>query len=183
MRARRSHNRAHFCFNTPDAFIASAKSTKARRRWTGWRARAGNAASPSRRRPRPEWRFGHDREKHRINIIDTPGHADFTVEVERSLRCFLMASSPSLRGSAACSRNRKPSGVRPIGMSGRIAYINKMDRDGANFYEALTRLPSVWGAKGCPVTADWRGSGFNGIVDLVETRRHIQRRRQAGQHF
>ena len=74
---------------------------------------------------------------HRINIIDTPGHVDFTIEVERSLRVLdgAVAVFDSVQG---VSRSLKRSGVRRISISvPRIAFMNKMDRIGADFYASV----------------------------------------------
>jgi elongation factor G len=111
---------------------------------------------------------------HRINIIDTPGHVDFTVEVERSLRV--------LDGAVAvfCSVG----GVEPQSETvwrqadkyhvPRLAYINKMDRVGADFQRGLDMIAERLGAN--PVAIQWPiGSEdtFRGIVDLVEMKAHL----------
>ena len=105
---------------------------------------------------------------HRINIIDTPGHVDFTVEVERSLRVLdgLVAVYCAVGGvqpqSETVWRQANRYGVP------RIAYVNKMDRDGANFYEVLAQVRERLGAKAValqiPIGAE---TGFKGVVDLV----------------
>ncbi len=105
---------------------------------------------------------------HRINIIDTPGHVDFTVEVERSLRILdgLVAVYCAVGGvqpqSETVWRQANRYGVP------RIAYVNKMDRDGANFYEVLAQVRDRLGAKAIalqiPIGAE---AGFRGVVDLV----------------
>ena len=105
---------------------------------------------------------------HQINVIDTPGHVDFTVEVERSLKV--------LDGAVAvfCAR----AGVQPQSEKvwsqankykvPRMAYINKMDRDDANFFRAIetmkTRLKATPVAIQLPIGAE---KEFRGIVDLV----------------
>ncbi|MFY9494054.1 MAG: GTP-binding protein, partial [Limnochordia bacterium] len=106
---------------------------------------------------------------HRINIIDTPGHVDFTVEVERSLRV--------LDGAVAvfCSVG----GVEPQSETvwrqadkyhvPRLAYINKMDRVGADFQRGLDMITERLGAN--PVAIQWpigAEDTFRGIVDLIE---------------
>ncbi|MGI6150180.1 MAG: elongation factor G, partial [Limnochordia bacterium] len=111
---------------------------------------------------------------HRINIIDTPGHVDFTVEVERSLRV--------LDGAVAvfCSVG----GVEPQSETvwrqadkyhvPRIAYINKMDRVGADFQRGINMIRERLAAN--PVPIQWPiGSEdtFRGIVDLVEMKAHV----------
>ena len=111
---------------------------------------------------------------HRINIIDTPGHVDFTVEVERSLRV--------LDGAVAvfCSVG----GVEPQSETvwrqadkyhvPRLAYINKMDRVGADFQRGIDMIAKRLGAN--PVAIQWPiGSEdtFRGIVDLIEMKAHL----------
>ncbi|HHT73187.1 MAG TPA: elongation factor G [Firmicutes bacterium] len=111
---------------------------------------------------------------HRINIIDTPGHVDFTVEVERSLRV--------LDGAVAvfCSVG----GVEPQSETvwrqadkyhvPRIAYINKMDRVGANFQRGIDMIRERLAAN--PVPIQWpigAEDTFRGIVDLVEMKAHV----------
>jgi elongation factor G len=109
-----------------------------------------------------EWRG------HRINIIDTPGHVDFTVEVERSLRV--------LDGAVAVFD--AVAGVEPQSETvwrqadryevPRICFINKMDRIGANFYAAVTSIKERLGAHAVPIQLPIGAeSEFTGMVDLV----------------
>lgn len=104
----------------------------------------------------------------RINIIDTPGHVDFTVEVERSLRV--------LDGAVAtfCAKG----GVEPQSETvwrqadkyhvPRIAYVNKMDINGANFFGAVQMMRERLGANAVPVTLPiGKEDTFKGIIDLV----------------
>lgn len=105
---------------------------------------------------------------HQINIIDTPGHVDFTVEVERSLRV--------LDGAVAlfCAVG----GVEPQSETvwrqadkykvPRIAFINKMDRIGADFYGAVQMIKDRLGANAIPITLPvGEGDMFAGVVDLI----------------
>lgn len=111
---------------------------------------------------------------HRINIIDTPGHVDFTVEVERSLRVLDGAVS------VFCSVG----GVEPQSETvwrqadkykvPRIAYVNKMDRVGADFQRAIDMMKDRLGANAVPI--QWPigvEDSFRGIVDLIEMKAHI----------
>ena len=111
---------------------------------------------------------------HRINIIDTPGHVDFTVEVERSLKV--------LDGSVAvfCAR----AGVQPQSEKvwsqankyhvPRIAYINKMDRDDANFLRAVQTMRDRLHANPVPIQLPIGAEkDFRGIVDLVRMKAFI----------
>jgi elongation factor G len=105
---------------------------------------------------------------HRINIIDTPGHVDFTVEVERSLRV--------LDGAVAVFD--AVAGVEPQSETvwrqadkyhvPRFAYINKMDRTGADFYNAVETMKDRLGANPVPIQLPIGAEGdFLGVVDLV----------------
>lgn len=111
---------------------------------------------------------------HCINIIDTPGHVDFTVEVERSLKV--------LDGAVAvfCARG----GVQPQSETvwrqadkykvPRIAYINKMDRDDANFFRAIQMMKDRLKANPVPIQLPiGQDASFRGIVDLVEMKATI----------
>ena len=113
------------------------------------------------------WNYNGD--KYKINLIDTPGHVDFTVEVERSLRI--------LDGAVAtfCAVG----GVEPQSETvwrqadkyevPRIGYVNKMDRSGANFFEVVRQLKDVLGANPCPIQVPIGAEEtFKGIVDLVK---------------
>ncbi len=107
-------------------------------------------------------------ETYKINLIDTPGHVDFTVEVERSLRILDGAVA------AFCAVG----GVEPQSETvwrqadkynvPRIGYVNKMDRSGANFFEVVRQVKDVLGANPCPIQIPVGAEEkFRGIVDLV----------------
>src|SRR5438034_10733042 len=110
-----------------------------------------------------EWRG------HRINIIDTPGHVDFTVEVERSLRVLdgAVAVFDSVAGVQPQSETvwRQADKYKVP----RIAFINKMDRTGANFFAAVQSMRDRLGANPVPVQIPIGAEdNFQGVVDLVE---------------
>jgi elongation factor G len=112
-----------------------------------------------------EWR------DHRINIIDTPGHVDFTVEVERSLRVLdgAVAVFDSVAGVQPQSETvwRQADRYRVP----RIAFINKMDRTGADFEAAVQSMRDRLGANPVPIHIPiGREESFVGVVDLVEMR-------------
>jgi elongation factor G len=121
---------------------------------------------------------------HQINIIDTPGHVDFTVEVERSLRI--------LDGAVAlfCSVG----GVEPQSETvwrqadkyqvPRIAFINKMDRTGADFYSALQMMKDRLGANAIPITLPiGEGDMFTGEIDLITFKARIYNEDNMGATF
>ncbi len=107
--------------------------------------------------------------KYKINLIDTPGHVDFTVEVERSLRVLDGAVA------AFCAVG----GVEPQSETvwrqadkynvPRIGYVNKMDRSGANFFEVVRQVREVLGATPLPIQIPIGAEEtFKGVVDLVQ---------------
>ncbi|WP_278833064.1 elongation factor G [Porphyromonas cangingivalis] len=112
------------------------------------------------------WKY--DNNNFKINLIDTPGHVDFTVEVERSLRILDGAVA------AFCAVG----GVEPQSETvwrqadkykvPRIGYVNKMDRSGANFFEVVRQVREVLGANPCPIQIPVGAEEtFRGVVDLV----------------
>ncbi|HEY5058367.1 MAG TPA: elongation factor G [Gaiellaceae bacterium] len=106
---------------------------------------------------------------HRINIIDTPGHVDFTVEVERSLRVLdgAIAVFDSVAGVQPQSETvwRQADKYKVP----RIAFINKMDRTGANFFAAVQSMRDRLGANPVPVQIPIGAEeNFQGVVDLLE---------------
>ncbi|MDQ6836631.1 MAG: elongation factor G [Actinomycetota bacterium] len=106
---------------------------------------------------------------HRINIIDTPGHVDFTVEVERSLR--VLDGAIALFDSVAGVEPQSETVWRQADKYGvpRIAYINKMDRIGADFTRGVQTMIDRLGAHPVPIQLPIGAeSEFNGLVDLVE---------------
>jgi elongation factor G len=107
----------------------------------------------------------------RINIIDTPGHVDFTVEVERSLRVLdgAIAVFDSVAGVEPQSETvwRQADGYRVP----RIAFINKMDRVGADFFGAVQSMVDRLGAHPVPIQLPiGQEEHFRGVVDIVEMR-------------
>ena len=105
---------------------------------------------------------------HRINIIDTPGHVDFTVEVERSLR--VLDGAIALFDSVAGVEPQSETVWRQADKYSvpRIAYINKMDRIGADFDKGIKTMIDRLGAKPVPIQLPIGAEGdFLGIIDLV----------------
>ena len=107
--------------------------------------------------------------KYKINLIDTPGHVDFTAEVERSLRvldgavatyCAVGDVEPQ---SETVWRQADKYNVP------RIGYVNKMDRSGADFFEVVRQMKDVLGANPCPVVIPIGAEeNFKGVVDLIK---------------
>ncbi len=113
------------------------------------------------------WKYND--EKYKINLIDTPGHVDFTVEVERSLRVLdgAVATFCAVGGvepqSETVWRQADKYNVP------RIGYVNKMDRSGANFFEVVRQLQDVLGANPCPIQIPIGAEEtFKGVVDLIQ---------------
>ena len=107
-------------------------------------------------------------DEHRINIIDTPGHVDFTIEVERSMRVL----------DGACMVYCAVGGVQPQSETvwrqankykvPRLAFVNKMDRVGADFYRVIDQIKTRLGGKPVPLVIPiGKEDDFEGVVDLV----------------
>jgi len=121
---------------------------------------------------------------HRINIIDTPGHVDFTLEVERALRvldgavCLFDAVSGVEPQSETVWRQADKYGVP------RVCFVNKMDRLGADFYRCVDMIVANLGANPCvvqlPIGAEDR---FEGIVDLVKMKEIVWSGEELGAKF
>ncbi|MFO8000254.1 MAG: elongation factor G [Marinilabilia sp.] len=115
------------------------------------------------------WKYND--EEYKINIIDTPGHVDFTVEVERSLRvldgavavfCAVGGVEPQ---SETVWRQADKYGVP------RLGFVNKMDRSGANFFEVVRQVREVLGANPVPLQVPiGYEESFRGVVDLIENK-------------
>jgi len=109
------------------------------------------------------------RPEHRINIIDTPGHVDFTIEVERSMRVL----------DGACMVYCAVGGVQPQSETvwrqankhhvPRLAFVNKMDRTGANFFKVVDQMKSRLKANPVPIVVPIGAEdNFQGVVDLIK---------------
>ncbi|MEM9538391.1 MAG: elongation factor G [Cyanobacteria bacterium P01_E01_bin.42] len=112
--------------------------------------------------------------EHRINIIDTPGHVDFTIEVERSMRVLdgVIAVFCSVGGVQPQSETvwRQADRYKVP----RIAFVNKMDRTGANFFKVYEQVQERLRAPAVPIQIPIGSEGeFRGIVDLVRMRAKI----------
>jgi elongation factor G len=106
--------------------------------------------------------------EHRINIIDTPGHVDFTIEVERSLR--VLDSAVALFDSVAGVQPQSETVWRQMNRYGvpRIAFVNKMDRAGANFLRCVDMIRSRLRANPVPIQLPIGAEEkFDGVVDLI----------------
>jgi elongation factor G len=106
--------------------------------------------------------------EHRINIIDTPGHVDFTIEVERSLR--VLDSAVALFDSVAGVQPQSETVWRQMNRYGvpRIAFVNKMDRAGANFIRCVDMIRTRLRANPIPIQLPIGAEDkFDGVVDLI----------------
>ena len=107
--------------------------------------------------------------EHRLNIIDTPGHVDFTIEVERSLRVldgavFVLCAVGGVQPQSETVWRQANKYHVP-----RMAFVNKMDRTGANFYNVVEQLKSRLGAYAVPMQVPIGAEdGFEGVVDLLK---------------
>ena len=121
---------------------------------------------------------------HAINIIDTPGHVDFTMEVERSLRvldgavCVFCAVGGVQPQSETVWRQADRYNVP------RVAFVNKMDRMGADFSRVVDELRGKLRANACPVELPiGREEGFKGVVDLIEMKGIVYDEASEGKKF
>ncbi|MDI1253865.1 elongation factor G [Thermomonas sp.] len=110
--------------------------------------------------------------QHRLNIIDTPGHVDFTIEVERSLRVldgavFVLCAVGGVQPQSETVWRQANKYSVP-----RMAFVNKMDRTGANFDKVVGQLKSRLGAYAVPMQIPVGAEeGFDGVIDLLKMKR------------
>ena len=113
--------------------------------------------------------WNYNGNKYKFNLIDTPGHVDFTAEVERSLRVL----------DGAVATYCAVGGVEPQSETvwrqadkynvPRIGYVNKMDRSGADFFETVQQMKDILGANPCPIQIPIGAEeNFKGLVDLIK---------------
>ena len=113
--------------------------------------------------------WNYNDKQYKINLIDTPGHVDFTAEVERSLRVL----------DGAVATYCAVGGVEPQSETvwrqadkynvPRIGYVNKMDRSGANFFDVVRQMKDVLGATAVPINIPIGAEeNFKGVVDLIK---------------
>lgn len=128
--------------------------------------------------------MGNQFDQHRINIIDTPGHVDFTIEVERSMRVL----------DGACMVYCAVGGVQPQSETvwrqankykvPRLAFVNKMDRTGANFFRVVEQMKARLGANPVPVVIPVGAEeNFTGVIDLIEMKAIIWDEASQGMKF
>ena len=128
--------------------------------------------------------MGQQFPEHRVNIIDTPGHVDFTIEVERSLRVldgavFVLCAVGGVEPQSEtvwrqANKYRVP----------RMAFVNKMDRMGANFFRVVEQLKSRLGATAVPIQVPVGAEeGFKGVVDLIKMKSIVWSEENMGVSF
>ncbi|MCD7061473.1 elongation factor G [Pelagibacterium xiamenense] len=124
---------------------------------------------------------GRDGKKRRFNIIDTPGHVDFTIEVERSLR--VLDGAVALLDANAGVEPQTETVWRQADKYNvpRLIFVNKMDKIGADFYRSVEMIGTRLGAKAVvlqlPIGAE---NEFAGVVDLIEMKAHVWNGEQLG---
>ena len=126
----------------------------------------------------------YNQEQYKINIIDTPGHVDFTVEVERSLRildgaiaifCGVGGVEPQ---SETVWKQANKYGVP------RISFVNKMDRSGADFFEVISQIKSKLGAKPIPIQLPLgEEEDYRGVIDLISCKAYEWNDTSLGTNF
>lgn len=128
--------------------------------------------------------MGQQFDEHRVNIIDTPGHVDFTIEVERSLRVldgavFVLCAVGGVQPQSETVWRQANRYEVP-----RMAFVNKMDRMGADFFRVVGQLEERLGATAvplqCPIGAE---EDFKGVVDLVKMKAIYWEEENMGMRF
>ena len=123
-------------------------------------------------------------EQHRFNIIDTPGHVDFTIEVERSLRVldgavFVLCAVGGVQPQSETVWRQANKYKVP-----RLAFVNKMDRTGANFDKVVGQLKARLGARAVPMQVPIGAEeGFEGVVDLLKMKAVVWDMESQGMKF
>ncbi|HHX81518.1 MAG TPA: GTP-binding protein, partial [Pseudomonadaceae bacterium] len=129
---------------------------------------------------------GMDRQfdEHRVNIIDTPGHVDFTIEVERSLRvldgaCVVLCASSGVQPQTETVWRQANRYEVP-----RLIYVNKMDRAGANFLRVVAQVKERLNATAIPIQLPVGAEDeFKGVIDLVKMKRIVWSEADQGVSF